>query len=203
MLKDSCSIDEFLPCSTPQAWLDQASNNMALLLVDHAHCEKKAAATAMHFIHQYPSHYQLLQKMTRIAREELLHLQKVSRLLEQRQITYQPISPSRYASGMREGLASGYPERLVDLLIIGAFIEARSCERFRALLPYLDDKRLYKFYESLFNAEQRHFQEYLALAHLYEEGDQLEKRLQHFYQLEYHLITSTDEQFRFHSGVPI
>lgn len=203
MTKLNLSIDQFLPCSTPQKWLEVAAKNLSLLLVDHAHCEKKAAATAMHFIHNYPSHYKLLQKMTRIAREELLHLQKVSSLLEKRGITYEPITPSRYAQGMRQGLASSHPDRLVDLLIIGAFIEARSCERFRALLPYLEDETLYEFYHSLFKAEQRHFQDYLALASLYQTNSVLDERIQHFYNIEYNLITSSDEQFRFHSGVPI
>ena len=130
-------------------------------------------------------------------------MQKVSRLLKERNIQYEPIKPSRYARGLRQGLSSTYPERLVDLLIIGAFIEARSCERFRALLPYLPTQQLHDFYESLFKAEQRHFQDYLKLASLYQDRDQLEQRIQHFYHIEHDLITSEDQQFRFHSGVPV
>lgn len=196
------SIDEFLPCLTPQAWLDQVPHQLTILLIDHAHCEKKAAAAAMHLIHCYPEQYQLLQKMTRLAREELLHLQKVSRILQKRGITYESIVPSRYGQGMRRDLASHHPYRLVDLLIIGAFIEARSCERFRAMLPYLNDEAIRQFYESLFNAEKRHFQDYLTLAGQYVDSDYLQSRIQHFRDIEYRLITEPDEQFRFHSGIP-
>ena len=190
----------FLQCETPSAWIDKALENETLLLIDHANCEKKAAATAMNLMYRYVDRSELLQKMSQLAREELLHFEQVVRIMQSRGINYNHISASRYASSLRQHIRSHEPAKLTDTLIVGAFVEARSCERFAKLAPRLDND-LKKFYVSLLRSESRHFEDYLALAELYADED-IAERVSFFAGLESELITSLDNEFRFHSGCP-
>ncbi|MGM0703490.1 MAG: tRNA-(ms[2]io[6]A)-hydroxylase [Pseudomonadota bacterium] len=191
---------EFLGCSTPDAWVDWALANPELLLIDHAQCEKKAASTAMSLLYRYVSEPLLLTKMSQLAREELLHFEQVVNLMAARGIAYRHLSASRYAEGLRRHVRAQEPDRLVDILIIGAFIEARSCERFARLIPHLDEV-LAKFYRSLVKSEGRHYEDYLMLAqHL--APSPIEDRVAFFAERERELIVTPDTEFRFHSGVP-
>ena len=202
---DLTPLLQFLPCATPGAWLDWAAGNLELLLIDHANCEKKAAATALHLIHRYPEHHKLLGKLSRLAREELRHFEQVIAIMHRRGIPYRKISASRYASGLRTEARAAEPGRLADALIIGALIEARSCERFAALAPRLDGDghgELAAFYRTLLQSEARHFQDYLALARQLAGEGEVEQRLAVFKPLEAGLIQSPDKKLRFHSGVP-
>jgi tRNA-(ms[2]io[6]A)-hydroxylase len=193
-------LEQFLPCPTPQAWLDWALQNQQLLLVDHANCEKKAASNAMTLMYRHVGHTALLTKMSRLAREELLHFEQVVELMSQRGITYERIGASRYAAGLRALMRTDHQGGLIDSLLVGAVVEARSCERFSKLAPLLDEQ-LSKFYQSLLRSEARHYQDYLALARSYSK-ENVSVRLQAFMQVEQQLIESSDTEFRFHSGVP-
>lgn len=194
------SLESFLLVKTPEAWLHRAQREEVILLIDHANCEKKAAATANHLLLRYVEYPELIDKMSPLAREELLHFEKVVSLMRNRGIDYQLLSPARYAKGMTQHARHSEPERLIDRLIIGAYIEARSCERFHALCDYVDEE-LAKFYGTLFAAEKRHFQDYLSLAWRYTNED-IAERIQFFGEVEAELINTPDEDFRFHSGVP-
>lgn len=191
----------FLPCATPEAWVEAALANPSLLLIDHAQCEKKAASTAMSLMYRYVEHPLLLTKMSQLAREELLHFEQVVKLMEGRGIAYRHIGASRYAAGLREWVSSEEPQRLIDVLIVGAFIEARSCERFACLIPHLDDE-LGRFYRSLVKSEGRHYEDYLMLARHYA-SELLEERVALFAERERALIEAPDPVFRFHSGLPM
>ncbi|MGC3872966.1 tRNA-(ms[2]io[6]A)-hydroxylase [Halomonas sp. GXIMD04776] len=191
----------FLPCATPREWIDAALANPSLLLIDHAQCEKKAASTAMSLMYRYVEHPLLLTKMSQLAREELLHFEQVVKLMEGRGIAYRHITASRYATGLRDCIRREDPHRLVDVLIVGAFIEARSCERFACLIPHLDDE-LGKFYRGLVKSEGRHYEDYLMLARHYAD-EPLEARIAFFAERERALIEAPDPIFRFHSGLPI
>jgi tRNA-(ms[2]io[6]A)-hydroxylase len=193
-------INQFLLCSTPAAWIDVALENQELLLIDHANCEKKAASTAMNLLYRYIDRDDLLKKMSQLAREELLHFEQVVGIMKDRGVSYRHVSSSRYASGLRELVRKGGEDELVDVLICGALIEARSCERFAALVPHLDDA-LAKFYRSLLRSEGRHYQDYLELARQYA-GTDIQWRIDEFREIERELILSPDPEFRFHSGVP-
>lgn len=193
-------INEFLPCETPDAWIDEALKEQEILLIDHANCEKKAATTAMNLLYKHIDRDDLLKKMSQLAREELLHFEQVVNLMKERGIAYRHVSSSRYASGMRDEVRKGGVNELIDVLIVGAFIEARSCERFAKLAPHLDDK-LAKFYRSLLRSEGRHYQDYLTLARQYADTN-IDDRIEEFRQLEHRLIVEPDPVFRFHSGVP-
>lgn len=191
---------DFLPCETPQRWVDWALDNEELLLIDHAQCEKKAASTAMSLIYRYVDQPDLLTKMSQLAREELLHFEQVVRIMLSRGITYRHISASRYAEGLRKLVRGDEPGRLVDLLIVGALIEARSCERFARLIPHLDAE-LAKFYRGLVKSEGRHFEDYIMLAKQVSDAP-VEPRVEIFRAREAELIATPDDVFRFHSGVP-
>lgn len=192
---------DFLPCATPQRWIEAALENPALLLIDHAQCEKKAASTAMSLMFRYVDRPELLTKMSQLAREELLHFEQVVGLMEERGIDYSHLQASRYAEGLRRHVAGEEPQRLIDILIVGAFIEARSCERFARLIPHLDES-LARFYRALVRSEGRHFEDYLGLAERYAGKAAVAERVAVFAAWERALIENSDTMFRFHSGVP-
>ena len=191
-------VHDFLACETPRAWIEQALENMDELLIDHANCEKKAAGTALSLMFRYTTHTDLQLKMSKLAREELRHYEQVLQILRKREIEYRPLTASRYASGLASCAAKQEPEQLTDKLIMGAFIEARSCERFAKLAPHLDAD-LNKFYLSLLKSESRHFQDYLTLAQRYS-SDDISDKVVMFRSQEAELIESTDTLLRFHSG---
>lgn len=192
----------FLPCPTPRGWIDAALREQSLLLIDHANCEKKAAATAMSLLHRHTDQPDLMNKMSRLAREELRHFEQVLSLLQRRNIVYTQVTASRYAGSLHALVRKRDPARLVDTLLLGALIEARSCERFAALAPNLDAE-LSKFYFSLLKSEARHFMDYLTLAKSLASVDEIDERLGVFRDREQQLIESEDQELRFHSGVPV
>ncbi|WP_025733912.1 tRNA-(ms[2]io[6]A)-hydroxylase [Carnimonas nigrificans] len=195
---------DFLPCLTPPEWVEAALGNERLLMIDHAQCEKKAASTAMNLMFRYTDRTELLTKMSQLAREELLHFEQVVELMRERGIAYEHLSASRYAEGLRAHVRTNEPGRLIDILIVGGLIEARSCERFAALIPHLDEG-LAKFYRTLVRSEGRHFEDYIALAEQYAEEHGLgsiAERIAFFCARERELIEGPDDEFRFHSGIP-
>ena len=194
-------IHDFLACRTPVAWIEAALVNQDIMLIDHKNCEFKAASTALSLMAKYSSHVDLLNAMSRLAREELVHHEQVLRIMKRRKIGLRPVSAARYASGLRKIVRTHEPHKLVDTLVIGAFIEARSCERFEALVPHLDDE-LAKFYFGLLKSEARHFQNYLKLAYQYGDERDVDEAIERVRAVERELIESPDSEFRFHSGVP-
>ncbi len=243
-------IHQFLQCSTPDAWIDEAQKpqNLSRILRDHLLCELKAAQSAVFLLKRYVltgegkeqisqlvKPYEefaykgigsletlkgksnisksiepkdgcaygqdMIDKMVLLIKEELHHFYQVLEIMEQQGLEYRPITASRYAKGMIKHVRTFEPEALIDKLIIGAFIEARSCERFAKLAPHLEES-IQKFYISLLRSEARHYQDYLALAEQISATD-ISHRVQHFAQVEAELISSSDTEFRFHSGSPI
>jgi tRNA-(ms[2]io[6]A)-hydroxylase len=194
-------IHDFLGCRTPQAWVAAALADLPTLLIDHKNCEFKAASTALSLIAKYPLHGDLMNMMSRLAREELVHHEQVLRLMKKRKIELRPLSAARYASALRKQVRSHEPVKLVDTLVVGAFIEARSCERFDALVPHLDEE-LGAFYHGLLKSEARHYQGYLKLAHQHGDAADIAKVIERVRVAEAELIESPDTEFRFHSGVP-
>jgi tRNA-(ms[2]io[6]A)-hydroxylase len=197
---DISHIKNFLGCETPIAWCEQAATEQTTLLIDHAHCEKKAASTAITMLFRYAEQADLIYQLSRIAREELRHFERVLAILKKRHIPFKHIEPARYAEGLRQSVTTHEPNRLIDLLIISAFIEARSCERFSKIIPYLDNE-LGSFYASLLTSEARHYEIYLGFANQIAKQD-LTERINHFREIEKKLILTPDPQLRFHSGIP-
>lgn len=193
----------FLGTPTPASWVEAAVERVPELLLDHANCELKAASTALGIIYRYPERTGLVDRMSRLAREELRHFEQVRQILQDRELPFVRLSASRYAGELRSAVSQGGPQSIADLLIVGALIEARSCERFAVLAPQLD-ARLGRFYQGLLASEARHFEHYLAFARS-ESGlgnEVFDARLSVLKQLESNLILSPDPQFRFHSGIP-
>ena len=191
---------------TPQAWVEHAVAHWQELLADHANCEKKAASTALALMFAYPEDRALCLALARLAREELRHYEQVQKLMGELAVPVQRLAPGRYAGALRARMASSEPVRKLDLLLCGALIEARSCERFEALVSQLQEP-LAGFYAGLSASERRHAGLYLQLARAEVRGDgdetRLQRRLAELADVEAGLISSPDEQFRFHSGVPV
>jgi tRNA-(ms[2]io[6]A)-hydroxylase len=199
------SIERFaagsiLLADTPAAWVDAAVSGWRELLVDHANCEKKAASTAVALIFAYPEDAQLGLALSRLAREELRHFEQVQSAMTELGVPFLRQKPGRYAAGLRRELRTSEPGRKLDLLLSGALIEARSCERFRLLARRLPQP-LGKFYGRLAESEARHFELYVGLARERYAGE-WEPRLNILAQAEAQLATAPDGELRFHSGPP-
>ncbi len=193
-----------LRAATPRAWCEHAAREWRTLLVDHANCEKKAASTALALMFAYPEDRPLSLAMARLAREELRHFEQVQKLMQRLDVPMQRLAPGRYAGTLRARLAAADPQRKLDLLLSGALIEARSCERFEALAPLLHEP-LAEFYAALAESERRHAGLYLELAEAAATGEarrRLPVRLAELAAVEARLIEDPDAQFRFHSGLP-
>ena len=189
--------EEILISSTPKAWVNKALKSLDILLIDHAHCEKKAATTAISLIHKYP-HHNLADLLSPLAREELLHFEQVLGLIKKQGFKYRNLKSGKYAQTLYESASNKEPEKFQDILIICALIEARSCERFHALIPYLPSS-LRNFYTKLYRAEARHCDLYLDLFTKIFKTDWTE-RLKELSQVESAFINMKDDLFRFHSG---
>lgn len=188
----------FLACPTPARWVEGAVRDLPLLLQDHANCEKKAASTAMNLLFRYNAFPELQTLLAQLIREEMLHYEQVLDIMQARGIAYKPVSAARYATGLRAHVRHGEPEHLVDILIVGAFVEARSCERFAVIAPHLDEE-LSRFYTFLLRSEARHFEYYLTLAEKYSR-EPIAPRVAFFREIERELIEAPDTEVRFHSG---
>ena len=201
-VSDLSAIREFLGSETPAQWIAAAVANVPLLLLDHKNCEYKAASNAINLMAKYQERLELINAMSRLAREELVHYEQVLKILKARQIAVVPLSASRYAAGLRKLVRRKEPGMMTDILLISAFIEARSCERFGAVAPHLDAE-LAKFYSGLLASEARHYQGYLKLAHLYGDAGDIAQRIEMIRPVEQTLVNDPDTEFRFHSGVPV
>ena len=153
-----------LAAPTRPGWVDQALRHIDTILLDHAHCEKKAASTAIKLIFRYQDRVELMLPLSALAREELEHFEHVLGLLAQRGIPFRRLAPPPYARALYEAVRPKEPHRLLDILLVCALIEARSCERMRLLSEALPDPTLAALYRGLLASEGRHFGEYLGLA---------------------------------------
>lgn len=192
--------EHILLAATPESWVRVASERWQELLVDHANCEKKAASTALALMFAYPEDRALGTALSRIAREELRHFEQVQAIMGQLGVPFQRQRPGRYANGLRALLRTADPGRKLDLLLMAALIEARSCERFALLAPRLASP-LGEFYGHLERVEARHREHYLEWARLLA-PEHWRERLRQLAVEEAELATSSDPQFRFHSGAP-
>jgi tRNA-(ms[2]io[6]A)-hydroxylase len=195
-------LNDVLLAPTPQRWFEVACERWRELLVDHANCEKKAASTALSLIFTYADDLQLTDRLSRLAREELRHFEQVQKMMQELDVPFVRLTPARYADGMRKATRRSDPGRLIDLLLCGALIEARSHERFVGLAPRLQAP-LRDFYGGLAASEARHFGVYLRLAEHRAGQQDWRARLKHLAEIEAELATSPDRQLRFHSGLPV
>ncbi|MGO2885260.1 tRNA-(ms[2]io[6]A)-hydroxylase [Psychrobacter celer] len=198
---DLSAVYGFLGARTTPDWVAAAIADLPLIIQDHANCEKKAAGTAMNLLFRYEFSYDLQRKLAQLIREEMLHYEQVLGIMNERSQEWRYLSAGRYAKGMLKHKRTYEPAAMIDVLIIGAFIEARSCERFAALAEVINDERLAKYYRYLLKSESRHFEDYLALAQSLS-TEAIDERVAFFREVEAELIISPDAELRFHSGSP-
>ena len=167
-----------LASRTDPGWVDAAARDLPALLVDHAHCEKKAASTALGLLFRYPDVAPLQRPLSELAREELQHFELVLAVLASRGIAFGRLDATPYAAGLREAVRDREPLRLLDTLLCCAFIEARSCERMTLLAERLPDAELASFYRDLLAAEARHHAVYVDLALALAPKDEVFARLE-------------------------
>jgi tRNA-(ms[2]io[6]A)-hydroxylase len=189
-----------LASPTSAQWLPRARAHLDEVLLDHAHCEKKAAGAAVKLLFSYPHHRFLQEPLAELAEEELEHFRQVLAHLDERGIRYETIRPGPYGMALHALVRRDEPARLVDLLLISALIEARSCERFRLLAEGVEDAALGEFYGSLLACEARHHGVYLELAARLVSRQALEARLAELSEHEAEIVARPCDQVRMHAG---
>jgi tRNA 2-(methylsulfanyl)-N6-isopentenyladenosine37 hydroxylase len=185
--------------STTTAWIEQALANLDTILLDHSHCERKAAGTAINLMFRYPSNTKLVRQLTAIAREELEHFEQVNQILEQRGVPLAPLNAPPYAKGLMSQVRTQEPLRLLDSLLVSGLIEARSHERLGLLGAHLPDPKLASFYRSLMASEARHFGIYWLLADTYFDRALVQSRLAELAIVESDLLRELHHEPRIHS----
>ncbi|MBF2055831.1 MAG: tRNA-(ms[2]io[6]A)-hydroxylase [Cyanobacterium sp. T60_A2020_053] len=184
---------------TSEAWLQQALSNLDIILLDHSHCERKAAGVAVNLLFRYPSYTELIYQLTSIAQEELEHFQQVNDWLARKNIPLAPLTPSPYGATLKSSIRRHEPHRLLDSLLISALIEARSHERLGLLGEYCPDVELAKFYRGLMASEARHYGIYWVLATKYFDRITVEERLVELADIESEILKELYPQPRIHS----
>ncbi|MEZ6136509.1 MAG: tRNA-(ms[2]io[6]A)-hydroxylase [Pirellulaceae bacterium] len=188
-----------LQSTSSDRWLAQVDESLEEILIDHAHCEHKAAATTMSLLGSYIDNRDLCQEMTRIVEEELEHFQLVLDILEARGIRFHRQPPGHYGRELNLLVRPNEPERAVDRLLVAGLIEARSCERFSLLAEHVADEELAEFYRSLFESEARHHTTYVRLAKQYADEQEVKKRLFELSAAESRIIGRGNPLPRMHS----
>ena len=184
---------------TSWAWVEQAITHLNIILLDHSHCERKAAGVALNLMFRYPSYTQLVRQLSAIAREELEHFEQVNQWLERLGIPLAPLSSPPYGAGLKAEIRRHEPERLLDSLLVSGLIEARSHERLGLLATHCPDRELAKFYGGLMASEARHFGVYWVLADTYFERDVVTGRLEELAIRESELLVTLHSEPRIHS----
>jgi tRNA 2-(methylsulfanyl)-N6-isopentenyladenosine37 hydroxylase len=192
------------------AWVRAACADVPTLLLDHAHCEKKAASTAVRFLFKYAEWPRLVTAMSRLAREELVHFERVLAELKARGLELRALKSSGYAAALFQAARRSTPaggrdpaartaDSTVDELLVCALIEARSHERFERLAEAAPDERLRALYAELGEAEARHGSLYVELA---EEaaGGPVGARLAELVAREAEIVARPGQPLRMHSG---
>ncbi|MBC8125490.1 MAG: tRNA-(ms[2]io[6]A)-hydroxylase [Candidatus Kapabacteria bacterium] len=177
-----------LACPTNPEWIPVATANPDLILLDHAHCEKKAAFFALTMINRYPDRTKLVKELIGLAAEEIEHFSLVISELEKRGLTLTRDAGCDYAKMLHEHVSGNEPKRMLDFLITGAFIEARSCERFSLLAKHALTEDMRALYRSLFESEAGHYRLYTDIAREYYPHDHVKQRLQDFSLIEAEIV---------------
>lgn len=188
-----------LQSTTGDRWLAQVDAHLDEILIDHGHCEKKAAGTALNLIFHYVEDTELCREMSFIVNEELEHFQMVLDLLARRGIRFRRLKPSSYGRELNDLVRKQEPQKAVDRLLVAGLIEARSCERFHVLAEHVKDAELKSFYGGLFESEARHHTTYTRLAKHFAPEDIVMARLDELAALEAAVIDRGEELPRMHS----
>jgi tRNA 2-(methylsulfanyl)-N6-isopentenyladenosine37 hydroxylase len=190
---------KFLQQPTSEAWIKQAIANLDTILLDHSHCERKAAGVALNLMFRYPSSTKLVRTLTTIAQEELEHFEQVNQWLDRRGVALAPLSPPPYGAGLRAAIRPQEPQRMLDSLLVSGLIEARSHERLGLLGCHCPEPELAKFYRGLMASEARHYGIYWTLAVTYFDRAAVDQRLEELAAIESELLATLYPEPRIHS----
>jgi tRNA-(ms[2]io[6]A)-hydroxylase len=188
-----------LASETPAEWVEEALSHLDEILVDHAHCEKKAAGAAMKLLFAYPHHHFMLIPLAELAREELEHFQVVLRLLDELGIPYRAQMPSPYAARLHALVRREEPGRAIDVLLVAALIEARSCERFKLLAQAASDERVGGLFGRLLASEAKHHGVYVELARALGSEQEVEERMAELATAEARILSEPAPFHRLHT----
>lgn len=188
-----------LQSKSDSQWLRQVDDSLEEILIDHAHCEYKAAATAMSLMGAYIDNLDLCAEMTQVVDEELEHFDMVQKLLASRGIEFRRQQAGHYGRELNALVRPNEPNRAVDRLLVAGLIEARSCERFSLLAEHVDDRELSEFYASLFESEARHHTTYVRLAKCFADENTVKDRLKELAKAEAAIISRGNPLPRMHS----
>lgn len=184
---------------TSEAWVEQALAHLDIVLLDHSHCERKAAGVALNLMFRYPSNAKLVRMLTAIAREELEHFELVNQWLDRRGIPLAPLSSPPYGALLKAQIRPKEPDRLLDSLLVSGLIEARSHERLGLLATHCPDSELAEFYRSLMASEARHYGIYWVLADTYYDRSLVMSRLEELAIAESDFLATLHPEPRIHS----
>ena len=184
---------------TSYDWIEQAIANLNVVLLDHSHCERKAAGAAINLMFRYPAYHKLVHQLTAIAKEELEHFEQVNQWLERLDIPLAPLNSPPYGAKLKSQIRHQEPERLLDSLLVSALIEARSYERLGLLGEYCPIPELAKFYRGLMASEARHYGVYWLLAEHYGERSTIDRRLAELADFESEILATLHPEPRIHS----
>jgi tRNA-(ms[2]io[6]A)-hydroxylase len=188
-----------LQSATTSRWLAQVRAHLPEILIDHAHCEKKAASTAMNLIFAYVDQVPLVLSLSEIVTEELTHFRMVLDVLQGRGIPFRRLKPARYGQQLADLVRREEPNRAVDRMLVAALIEARSCERFDLLRRHVEDRELADVYDGLFESEARHHSSYVQMACRFADEDVVRARLAELSAAESQIVAEGDPLPRMHS----
>ena len=184
---------------TRENWISQAMPQINEILLDHAHCEKKAASMALNLMFRYPEYPQLMQPLSELAREELRHFEQVFSVMEERNIPFRRQRPSTYAGRLVSIVRKDEPHRMLDLMLCACLIEARSCERMKILSENLVDVNLARLYRGLLACEARHHQVYIDMLETIFPREEILERLEEVATHESEVLETPDDFVRLHT----
>lgn len=190
---------KFLVQPTQPVWIELAIANLDQVLLDHSHCERKAAGVAINLMFRYPSNTKLVRMLTAIAQEELEHFELVNQWLEKRGIPLGPLAAPPYGAKLNAEIRKTEPQRLLDTLLVCGLIEARSHERLGLLALHCPDPELAAFFRGLMNSEARHYGVYWILATTYFDPEIVQERLTELAIAESNILATLHPEPRIHS----
>jgi tRNA-(ms[2]io[6]A)-hydroxylase len=190
---------KWLAAPSSEAWLAQAMAHPELLLIDHAHCERKAAGAALQLMFRYPSDGELAAVLSPLAREELEHFERVQALLQRRGLALRALAAPPYGAALAAQVRRSEPERRLDSFLVAGLIEARSHERMALLAAHSPDPELRELYGDLLASEARHFGLYWLLCERGWPRPLVTDRLASLAQSEASILATLHPQPRMHS----
>ena len=184
---------------TSEDWIDLAISNPMEILLDHAHCERKAAGVALQLMFRYVSEPGLSEVLSPLAREELEHFERVLSILNARGEKLQKLASPPYGAILAKNIRRDEPLRMLDSFLVAGLIEARSYERMQLLSMHSPDIELSNLYADLLKSEAKHFGIYWKLADERFERNALISRLEELAKVESDALLQMHHEPRMHS----